>query len=260
MEQKVMDRMIGVESGYLLVIERDYEHESRVKSKSHKYYKCLCRKCGQMTSVRDEKLDGWKQVSCGKCAQKVRQEPQYKHAEIKPGVRIGDYLVIDRIKSSDNGNKSHMVYFEVECVHCHQRKKISRDHLTVRDYHCSCQNGSANERKIAGWLTECGIPFQTQYTIGERYRMDFAIIGKDKMPKLYIEYDGEFHDNAEHYKGSIEDTQRRDAEKNLLAMQQGVPLLRIHHSEQSKMNRAWLLGRMLETLGSKKVRDTFDFV
>lgn len=253
------DPMIGIESGYLVVLERDYEHEARVTSKSHRYYKCLCRKCGEICSVRNEKLNGWIQVSCGKCAQKVRQEPKYKHVEIKPGMIVGDWLIIDRIKSSENGNNSHMVYFEVECIHCHQRKRISRDHLTVKNYNCGCQNGSANERKIAGWLTECKIPFQTEYTIGERYRMDFAIIGKDNAPKLYIEYDGEFHDCAEHYKGGIEDTQRRDTEKNLLAAEQGVPVLRIHHSEQSKMSRAWLLGRMLETVKGDKIREVFDF-
>jgi len=240
----MIDKYIGKMSGYLKVIERDYEKESQVAGGT--YYKCLCTRCGRIVSKRASKLNGRTEVACKWCAKEARKELfGDNYCKIEVGQIYQDYKILEYIPSTQNGNNSHMAYVVCQCIHCGIVRKISVDHIKVGEAHCSCQTGSQWERQIGEWLIQrWGLPIRDQFPIGGKYRMDFAIIGKDEFPKMFIEYDGEFHDCAERVEGGLELTQQRDEIKNQLAADMGVPLLRIHHSERSELTPKYLLKRM----------------
>ena len=83
----------------------------------------------------------------------------------------------------------------------------------------------------------------------DNQRIDFAIFNKEEEPLLFIEYDGEFHDNAEMHKGELELNKERDKRKNSKDEQLNIPIIRINYKEQNHINEPWMREPMKEFLG-----------
>ena len=80
-------------------------------------------------------------------------------------------------------------------------------------------------------------------------RADFAILNKEEKPVLFIEYDGEFHDNAEMEKGDLKTAKERDERKDRTAEELNVPIIRISYKEQGKITEPWLREQIEERIG-----------
>ena len=221
------------------------------------YLKCRCHFPGCPTmqnpdhpyvSVRTNKLNGKTQVSCGACAKKARQLDEYKFEEIKVGSTIGCWHIDEELNDKElkqrMGWTGHSKYFKAHCIYCGLTDYKCADHLKVGAASCVCKSGSSNEKRINSLLKRI-LEGNEKYTYMAEYgldklRVDFAILDKSETPVLFIEYDGEFHDQSEMHKGELQGFKERDALKNSRAEELGVPLIRITYKEQNLITESWL--------------------
>lgn len=112
---------------------------------------------------------------------------------------------------------------------------------------CGCLK-SIGENNIQNLLIQNEIPFIKQYIFPESlYRFDFAILNKQKEIIRLIEFDGQQHffenirdsgwNTLQHY----QKTQKRDKEKNQLALKLQIPLVRIPYWERYNITLKMLL-------------------
>lgn len=231
------------------------------------YLKCKCHfpDCPTMkdpiypwASVRGSKLNGRTQISCGACAKKARQLEEFKFKEMKIGDIIGCWHLDEELKNKDLKQKmkwtGHSKYYKAHCIYCGITDYKSSDHLKVGDDSCVCRSGSANEKRLNNLLKRIFGENENFFYISEygfdNQRIDFAIFNKEEEPLLFIEYDGEFHDNAEMHKGELELNKERDKRKDSKAEQLNIPIIRINYKEQNHINEPWLKEHIIEHLGN----------
>lgn len=105
------------------------------------------------------------------------------------------------------------------------------------------------ERLIETILHELGLNYQMQFYFDEtglrRKKFDAAVLGSDGKPSLLIEYDGAEHYDEEFFKDLGNRPERNkahvvkvnlgDAEKAKIALEKGIPLLRINSLQEQNI-------------------------
>lgn len=165
-------------------------------------------------------------AGCVKCNDEASRNRQQHSVEdfIAKAIKIHGYEY-DYSKVIYINNK---IPVEVICKK-HGAFKVRPDNHLYGLAGCGICNESKGENKIRNFLEKENIKYIREYAIpGHRYRYDFYL------PELniLIEYDGQLHYVAVKNFGGLEHlllTQKRDKEKNILAKNNSIPLIRIHY-------------------------------
>jgi len=184
--------LINQHFGRLLVLSRD-ENRPKGAGKSA-YWNCKC-DCGNIVSVRSDKLRNGEIISCGCYSKEVRTKLFLNDLTNK---KYGNLLVLERDLTKPVG-KCCFAYWNCKCK-CGNIVSVRGDHL--RDgttQSCGCLN-SSGELLISNLLQNHNIEYKTQYTFNDlkgdynHLRFDFAIIKNNKL-QCVIEVQG-----SQHYK------------------------------------------------------------
>ena len=188
---------------------------------------CQC-DCGNITTVMTNQLTSGKTKSCG-CFQKE----QASKASLKnyTGYKQGYLEVLERdLNYQGKQSRTHWICICHKCNNLISMPSASLAHGAIS---CGCAK-SKGDYKIMTLLQQYHISFQTEYKFDDakNRRYDFAIINKENKVVRLIEFDGIQHyyrPRADHWAAtsSLEETQKRDMEKNILAKQHNIPLVRI---------------------------------
>ena len=207
-----------------------------------KKWHCVC-DCGNEKKVTTADLKRGHTKSCG-----CYRNEQARKAVLNDltGKKFGELVVIER-DMSHQGHGSRTHWF-CKCEKCGNIKSISTSSLiSQKIVSCGCIK-SKGEYKIAELLTKHSINFITEYKFSDckNRRYDFAILNKHNEVIRLIEFDGLQHfykPRAEHWSAtsSLEETQARDLEKNEIAKQHNIPLVRIPYWKLANLSIIQLL-------------------
>ena len=212
--------LIGKKFNHLLVLEA-----TEKRSGECIVYKCEC-DCPNhtITYVSSKELTSGGTKSCGCIARKYQ---------------LGD-IVNNRRIIADGGMKNKHHYYICECLFCHRIYEALTNTLDTT-FSCGCQR-SIGEYKIIQILDNNNIPYVKEYSFPNScLRYDFAILNKNHEVQLLIEFDGE-----QHYLKNVKSsgwntidkyiyTEEKDTEKNNLAKQYNIPLIRIPYWERDNL-------------------------
>lgn len=176
------------------------ERDMNPISKSHEtFWKCICRNCGNETSVRKTDLDR-KPRTCNKCKGDIISETMRKTDDSvwQIGDKYGKLTIIGKGKKYN-----HHTYVKVQCDCGSEPFDVRVEHLKGQNHgktiSCGCISESSGELKIRQILEKLDIDFQTQYRIknekNELMVFDFVIFKNNKIIKC-IEFNGRQHYEA----------------------------------------------------------------
>lgn len=211
--------------------------EEQPKKGNRRRVLCRC-DCGNTKIVDLADLKRGHTTSCG-CFNKERVS-QSTLVDLT-GKQFGYLKVLERdMNYRGKGVPAHWI---CECTKCGTIKSIIANSLLQKQVQsCGCLK-SKGELKIASILSEWNIDFISEYKFPEykNRRYDFALLNKNKEVVRLIEFDGIQHytrPRADHWAAtsSLEETQQRDFEKNQIAKEKGVPLIRIPYWHLEKIN------------------------
>ena len=218
-QQNLLLDIVGKKFNHWTVLEKTSE-----RSLDKILYKCQC-DCLEKTisyHTRTELVNG-ESKSCG-CANR----------RYKIGDQVGNFKIIEYTHNRQSP-------YLAECLRCGSIKSYT-GHRLRHQMSCGCLHISRGELEIFNLLTSYNIPFKREYQFkNSKFRYDFAVFNnKDQLIQL-IEFDGEAHykeniknsgwNTVEHY----EETRRRDKEKDKLAQEMGIPLIRIPYTQRGKI-------------------------
>lgn len=209
-------------------------------------WNCICKHCGNYCVKIGSNLN--RDGSCGCIRDKTIGEKLTKNLV---GQRFGRLIVLYKNGSNSCGN----AVWHCKCD-CGQECDVDSNNL-VSNHTVSCgcikQEKSVGALSIKKILTENNIPFKSEIGFSDllgksshHYFYDFGIYDGDGELVRLIEYDG-----IQHYKemwgkwkterGSLEDNQRRDREKDQYAISHNIPLVRIPYWMRDKITLDMLL-------------------
>lgn len=222
------ESLIGKKFNHLKVLDT-----SEKRSGGKILYKCQC-DCDKKTILYVSRTDLITNhtTSCG-CRRR-----KYKIGDIINNRKIIGY--------GDNQNENGRYYYKVECLLCkHQYEAMGQ--TLEKTISCGCQK-SKGEYNIIKVLQENNISFIKEFCFpGTLYRYDFALLDENKKVIRLIEFDGE-----QHYESNVknsgwntyqkyENTLKNDLEKNKLAKEKNIPLVRIPYWERDNINLSLIL-------------------
>lgn len=226
-----------------------------------KKWKCQC-SCGNIVYCEGADLRRGHTQSCG-CLQKERSR---QVALIDLTGQTFGYLKVLKRDMQYQGHRSR-THWICECTACGTIKSISSYSLRKgKVVSCGCKK-SKGELKICQLLNLYNIKYIQEYKFDDHKnrRYDFAILNKNNDIVRLIEFDGIQHycrPRAKHWAAtsSLEETQARDLEKNLIAQEKNIPLIRIPYWDLDKLtikdlliNNNYLVGekRQMASRGTK---------
>lgn len=196
---------------------------------------CKC-DCGVITEARGKKLRNGTTVSCG-CESKVGRKPIERIGE-----KYGLLTVLEKCeKRADDGGLQYICVCE-----CGNEIVVKSKSLGHSKFSCGCAGTSMGEHKIQKLLVENNISFAREYIFsdfrtdrGGTPRFDFAIFDDDNKLSHLIEFDGRQHFQQDTpWNGySLEDTKRRDAQKNQYCLDNNIRLIRIRYDEKITLEK-----------------------
>lgn len=182
--------LIGQKFNRLTVLERDLSYPSGAGKSV--YWKCKC-DCGNIKSVRTDKLRNGEIQSCGCLSKEIRTQ---LFLDDLTDQRFGRLLVLKRDMDKPRG-KSCFAYWICKCD-CGNVVSVRGNHLRDNTTSsCGCLN-SAGEEKISRILQDHNIDYKTQYEFDDlkgdynHLRFDFAIFKQHQLWCL-VEYQGQQH-------------------------------------------------------------------
>lgn len=197
-------------------------------------YKCQC-SCGKTTLACGKELKDGSTQSCGCKKQKYS---------------IGD-IINNREIIGITGHKIEYkkgnFYYRCRCLLC-GREYDALAQTIDNTISCGCQR-SKGEYNIIRLLQEKNIPYQKEYQFpNSSYRFDFAIFDDGNNVVRLVEFDGE-----QHYEANIKNsgwntyqkyeyTYQNDINKNTLAKQLNIPLVRIPYWERDNITLDKIFG------------------
>lgn len=205
---------------FLIAIEPDKQDKTK--------WICKC-DCGNIKSISTSDLRRGHTKSCG-CFQK-KQTSQHSLIDLT-GQFFGELEVLERdLNFQGHGISTRWI---CKCHKCGNIKSILGDSLRNKKIvSCGCLK-SKGEYKIASLLKQYNINFITEYKFNNHLnrRYDFALLNQNNKVVRLIEFDGLQHyykPRAEYWinSSSLEEIQQRDLEKNLIAKENNIPLIRI---------------------------------
>lgn len=225
---KLLENIIGEKFNHLTVKEKT---SMRKSGKILYLCECDCDRGKNIYATRTSLVNGLVK-SCG-CS-RLRYQ-------------IGEIINNREIIGFDGVNKSGRFYYNCKCLYCN-REYLSLSQTLNTSTSCGCQR-SVGEFNIIKVLEDNNINYKREYCfINSRYRFDFAILNNDGEIIRLIEFDGEQHyqkniknngwNTEEHYNNTFQ----RDNNKNLLAKQYKIPLVRIPYWERDKITIEIILG------------------
>lgn len=225
---------IGNKYGRLTVLQPD-------RSKGKLKWLCSC-ECGKTVIVDGADLRRGHTTSCG-CYQK--QQTSKASVIDYTNKIIGQMQVLQRdFNYYGKGVKTHWF---CKCLQCGDIVSVSSDRLKQQPQSCGCIK-SKGEFKINKILLDNNIHFKKEFTFKDvpNRRFDFAILDEKNEPVRLIEYDGIQHYYVSKTWGwtknmSLEQQQKRDLEKNLIAKKHNVELCRIPYWKLEKITIKELL-------------------
>lgn len=185
---------------------------------------CKC-ECGSLTEASGSDLRSGHKKSCG-CLQKEAAANIGKNNLIDlSGKKYGLLTVIGKQYSKKTDNGSTKIYWKCKCD-CGNEIIVEGNSLKQNNTKsCGCIK-SFGEQKIAALLKEANLSFEKEKKFqNSLYRFDFFVENK-----YIIEYDGKQHYQNYSWGSelhSLEESQKRDAEKNNLCHQMNIPIIRI---------------------------------
>lgn len=236
--------LTGLKFGRLTVLNKD---EEATKKHHRTYWNCLC-ECGKNKSIAALSLKNGSTQSCG-C---LRNEKVFEAvAKDETGHRYGKIAVLrmDTERSSDG-----KVKWICRCD-CGNIKSISgADLRSGNTQSCgSCSGPSQGEQCIQNILDDNNINYAKEFKIAElgNKRFDFAIFENNQLIRL-IEFDGEQHfKEAKWKREKLIRTKESDNIKNLYALKNNIPLVRIPYWELKNINFEMLFGEKFLIKGEK---------
>ena len=221
------------------IIGKKFNHLTVIKKTSKKQsgkilYECQC-DCEKQTIIYVNRTDLQNNhtQSCG-C---VRRKASI-------GDIINNRQIINYIGS--NNNDGHY-YYQCKCLLCNREYPSLITNLQ-KTISCGCQK-SIGEFNITQILNNNHINFIKEYMFPKNlYRFDFAILDDNNQVVRLIEFDGE-----QHYEENIKDsgwntyqkyqyTLSNDINKNELAKNNNIPLVRIPYWERDSITLDMLFG------------------
>ena len=210
----------GQQFGRLVAL---YPTEKRVGT--HVVWHCQC-ECGNEIDVSIGAL-GKAIFSCGCLRKDKAREKGLLSINNLIGNTYGKLTVIDYVHIDDKPGS----YWKCKCS-CGKEVVVSARNLTNGNtMSCGCMTESHGEFIIKTLLHNANIEYEKEYKTdigfisGYPARFDF-IVYLDKTNYYFIEYDGEQHFKNTGY-GDVEETQKRDKEKNKWCLENNIPLIRI---------------------------------
>lgn len=191
------------------------------------YVKCRC-DCGNIKNICFSSLQNNLTKSCG-CLNKELVSKRNSFNLI--GREFGKLIVIEKT----NKKRGYSSYWLCNCKCGNQCEVTTAELLTGDTKSCGCLKNSYGEYKINEILLNNNILFKKEFifnTLPNR-RYDFAIIENNKVIRL-IEFDGIQHYDINNIFYSKELIQR-DREKNLFAISNNIPLVRIPYTEKDNL-------------------------
>lgn len=238
---KLID-LTGQRFGRLVVLRKDNERITKCGS----YWICQC-DCGKIKSVKSSSLRRGEIVSCG-C---YRMERVMKTKEEKGlidnliGQKFGFLTVIGKDpQRTNNGSVKWICLCDCGNV-VSVRGAALKNKTENRTISCGCKHISSGELEIKTILDKNNIPYSQQqgFQTLPRKHFDFAILNQNNQIVRLIEFDGEAHyKEIKGWKGSLEENQKRDEEKNQWAKENNIPLIRIPYWERDHITLEMLLG------------------
>lgn len=213
--------LIGQTFNKLTVLRRAAPRNDR-----RTWWVCQC-ECGNICEVRGDHLKSGNTKDCG-----------HKNRSLV-GERFGKLSVI---KETNKRTANQEKIWECLCD-CGQITYVNT--ASLKNGHtrsCGCVQ-SFGELEIIQILQENNIPFLKQYPLttnmGRYYRYDFAILNKDNTISHLIEFDGEQHfkpkPKTSNWKLSLEEQQQIDTEKDKLAEENNLMLIRIPYTKRGSI-------------------------
>lgn len=211
--------------------------EEQPKKGNRRRVLCKC-DCGNTKTVDLADLKRGHTTSCG-CFNKERVS-ELTLVDLT-GRQFGYLQVLERdMAYQGKGTQAHWF---CQCMKCGTVKSIASGSLLYKGVQsCGCQK-SKGEIKIASILSSWNINFITEYKFPDHKnrRYDFALLNKQNKVVRLIEFDGIQHytrPRADHWAStsSLEEIQQRDAEKNQIAKDKGIQLIRIPYWHLEKIN------------------------
>lgn len=190
MGRSVID-LTGMKFDRLTVLNRDITKPSGAGKPA--YWNCQC-ECGNIKSIRMDKLKNGEIRSCGCLSKEIHTELFLKDLSNQ---EFGYLCVLKRDTTKPMG-KNCFAYWICKC-RCGNLVSVRGDHL--RDgttQSCGCLN-STGELLISTILQENNISYTTQYSFPDlkgdynALRFDFAIFNENGQLSHLIEYQGEQH-------------------------------------------------------------------
>lgn len=235
--------LVGQKFERLLVLHRD---ETKPKGAGKGvYWICQC-DCGNICSVRSDKLRNNITKSCGCLSKEVRTQ---LFLDDLTGKKFGYLKVIERDTSKPMG-KGHFAYWK--CISDFgEEYSVRSDHLKDGTINGAGKGGSIGELAIRDILDKNNIKYKRQYSfkdlkVKDYLKFDFAIFKNNNLFCL-IEYQGKQHyepyrnfDDTERFKKRQEyDQIKRDYCKN-----NNIKLIEIPYTDFNKLSIEYLKEKM----------------
>lgn len=222
------------------IIGKKFNHLTVIKKTSKRrsgkiLYLCKC-DCGSNKDILTTRTELIKNhtTSCGCCMNK------YSVGDV-----VNNRKIIGFQKNEENGR----LYYKCICLYCN-KEYFALGQTLEKSISCGCLKNSIGEMNVANILKEYNILNIKEYVFpSTKYRFDFAILDKntEKIIRL-IEFDGELHyleniknkgwNTLEKYKK----TKYNDNQKNKLAKEKGIPLVRIPYWERENIDLNMIFG------------------
>ncbi len=201
---------------------------------------CKC-DCGKEIDVASSSLINENTKSCG-C---IKKETSYfvKNKSNLVGQKFGHLLVLEET----NQRQYEKVVWKCQCD-CGRIVYLNTTTLkNGNNTSCGCAKESLGVFYIKEILKNNNIFYTTEYNIKElgNMKFDFAIYDENKKLIKFIEYDGEQHykpTGGWNSKKNVQETQKRDQEKNQWAKENNIPLVRIPYWERDNITLDMILG------------------
>lgn len=220
---------------YKLLVE---EETSKRDAKGSIIWLCKC-DCGQTTFASTSDLRSGHKKSCG-CWQKEKAAAT-GHANLIDitGEKFGLLTVVAKESSKKTSNGSIKIFWKCKCD-CGNCITVEGNALkTGNTRSCGCIK-SFGEQKIASILQENKLRFEREKIFpNTNFRFDFFVENT-----YIIEYDGRqhFQDYSWGSKShTVEESQKRDNQKNYYCYQNNIPIIRIPYTHYTKLELKDLL-------------------
>lgn len=209
--------------GHWIVLDKA-PSQSSPSGTSRKMYKCKC-DCGTIKNVSATCLRTGKSTNCG-C----------RGSYLKPKETYQEWTVIEK---SQERNKHGSQFYLCRCSCGVIRSVRMSDLLNGKSKNCGHSRVilSYGAQAIKNFLLENNYNFYQEYIFQDlpNRRYDFALYDSKDPTKIIrlIEFDGEQHCSNSKSSWHTPELIQRDKEKNIYALQKGIPLIRIPYYKTS---------------------------